>query len=203
MLIAQQVCMEDTSFLSFLASVRSLRTPSPPPVTAQTCPSSVNSLSPRLSQNLLPCALSACFTDGILPLDMEASELLSDTFDILSSKEIKLLAMRAQACKDLLEEDDMALANVVMQEAQMKIISQVCAHSAAPVGAVNRSPGAVLTSGFMGGWDSEVSALATHGSFRDSECVSTCLPGVPWCLTLTGRTELIISPCLVYSPSLS
>ncbi|CAH6858928.1 Ncapd3 [Phodopus roborovskii] len=67
----------------------------------------------------------ACFTDGILPLDMEASELLSDTFDILSSKEIKLLAMRAQVCKDLLEEDDMALANVVMQEAQIKIISQV------------------------------------------------------------------------------
>ncbi|KAL6077786.1 hypothetical protein STEG23_026012, partial [Scotinomys teguina] len=70
-------------------------------------------------------SILACFTDGILPLDMEASELLSDTFDVLSSKEIKLLAMRAQACKDLLEEDDMALANVVMQEAQMKIISQV------------------------------------------------------------------------------
>ncbi|XP_052044738.1 condensin-2 complex subunit D3 [Apodemus sylvaticus] len=67
----------------------------------------------------------ACFTDGILPVDMEASELLSDTFDILSSKEIKLLAMRAQTSKDLLEEDDVALANVVMQEAQMKIISQV------------------------------------------------------------------------------
>lgn len=67
----------------------------------------------------------ACFTDGILPVDMEASELLSDTFDILSSKEIKLLAMRAQASKELLEEDDVALANVVMQEAQMKIISQV------------------------------------------------------------------------------
>ncbi|XP_031201242.1 condensin-2 complex subunit D3 isoform X2 [Mastomys coucha] len=67
----------------------------------------------------------ACFTDGILPVDMEASELLSDTFDILSSKEIKLLAMRAQASKDLQEEDDLALANVVMQEAQMKIISQV------------------------------------------------------------------------------
>ncbi|XP_021062241.1 condensin-2 complex subunit D3 [Mus pahari] len=67
----------------------------------------------------------ACFTDGILPVDMEASELLSDTFDVLSSKEIKLLAMRAQTSKDLLEEDDMALANVVMQEAQMKIISQV------------------------------------------------------------------------------
>ena len=67
----------------------------------------------------------ACFTDGILPMDMEASELLSDTFDILNSKEIKLLAMRAQTSKDLLEEDDVALANVVMQEAQMKIISQV------------------------------------------------------------------------------
>lgn len=67
----------------------------------------------------------ACFTDGILPVDMEASELLSDTFDVLSSKEIKLLAMRAQTSKDLLEEDDVALANVVMQEAQMKIISQV------------------------------------------------------------------------------
>ena len=91
---------------------------------------------------------SACFTDGNLPVDMEASELLSDTFDILSSKEIKLLAMRAQACKDLLEEDDMALANVVMQEAQMKIISQVCAHSAAPVWVVYLSPGAVLLGGF-------------------------------------------------------
>ncbi|XP_028619764.1 condensin-2 complex subunit D3 [Grammomys surdaster] len=67
----------------------------------------------------------ACFTDGILPVDMEASELLSDTFDVLSSKEIKLLAMRAQTSKDLLEEDDVALANVVMQEAHMKIISQV------------------------------------------------------------------------------
>nr|XP_045000999.1 condensin-2 complex subunit D3 isoform X1 [Jaculus jaculus] len=68
----------------------------------------------------------ACFTDGILPLDMEASELLSDTFDILSSKEIKLLAMRAKPYKDLLmEEDDVALANVVIQEAQIKLISQV------------------------------------------------------------------------------
>ncbi|XP_029412551.1 condensin-2 complex subunit D3 isoform X3 [Nannospalax galili] len=70
-------------------------------------------------------SILACFTDGILPLDMEASELLSDTFDILSSKEIKLLAMTAKTYKDLLEEDDMALANVVMQEAQMKLISQV------------------------------------------------------------------------------
>ncbi|KAM5245946.1 condensin-2 complex subunit D3 [Ctenodactylus gundi] len=72
-------------------------------------------------------SILACFADGILPLDMEASELLSDTFEILSSKEIKLLAMRAKPDKDLLlmDEDDMALANVVIQEAQKKLISQV------------------------------------------------------------------------------
>lgn len=57
---------------------------------------------------------------------MEGSDLLSDTFEVLSSREIKLLAMRSKPDKDLLmEEDDMALANVVMQEAQKKLISQV------------------------------------------------------------------------------
>lgn len=132
---------------------------------------------------------------------MDASELLSDTFDILSSKEIKLLAMRAQACKDLLEEDDMALANVVMQEAQMKIISQVCAHSAALVWVVYLSPGAILISGFMGSSDSEVST-SSYCSFRGPECVPSCLLCVPWCLRFTVRTKLIISPCLVSSPSL-
>ncbi|XP_060035869.1 condensin-2 complex subunit D3 [Erinaceus europaeus] len=71
-------------------------------------------------------SILAYFADGILPMDMEASDLLSDTFEILSSKEIKLMAMRSKPDKDLLiEEDDMALANVVMQEAQKKLISQV------------------------------------------------------------------------------
>ncbi|XP_062948928.1 condensin-2 complex subunit D3 isoform X1 [Cynocephalus volans] len=71
-------------------------------------------------------SILACFADGILPLDVDASELLSDTFEVLSSKEIKLLAMRSKPDKDLLlEEDNMALANVVMQEAQKKLISQV------------------------------------------------------------------------------
>lgn len=78
---------------------------------------------------------------------MEASELLSDTFDILSSKEIKLLAMRAQTSKDLLEEDDVALANVVMQEAHMKIISQVCALCCSTVWAGHLNPRAILTTG--------------------------------------------------------
>ncbi|XP_003795966.1 condensin-2 complex subunit D3 [Otolemur garnettii] len=71
-------------------------------------------------------SILACFADGVLPLDLDASELLSDTFDVLSSKEIKLLAMRSKPDKELLiEEDDMALANAVMQEAQKKLISQV------------------------------------------------------------------------------
>ncbi|XP_074159851.1 condensin-2 complex subunit D3 isoform X2 [Sminthopsis crassicaudata] len=75
----------------------------------------------KISLNIL-----ACFVDGILPLDMEANELLSDTFEVLSSKEIKLLAMRSKTDKDLqIEDDELAMANVVMQEAQKKLISQV------------------------------------------------------------------------------
>ncbi|XP_074072376.1 condensin-2 complex subunit D3 isoform X2 [Macrotis lagotis] len=75
----------------------------------------------KISLNIL-----ACFVDGVLPLDMEASELLSDTFEVLSSKEIKLLAMRSKPDKDLqIEDDELAMANVVMQEAQKKLISQV------------------------------------------------------------------------------
>ncbi|XP_048369194.1 condensin-2 complex subunit D3 [Sphaerodactylus townsendi] len=75
----------------------------------------------NISHNIL-----ACFVDGILPLDMEASELLSDTFEILSCKEIKLSAMRSRPEEDLQpEEDEMAMANAVMQVAQKKLISQV------------------------------------------------------------------------------
>lgn len=97
-------------------------------------PSSVGYPSPwswTISQKLIFYALfPASFADGILPLDMEASELLSDTFEVLSSKEIKLLAMRSKADKDLLlEEDDTALASAVMQEAQKRLISQVSCHS--------------------------------------------------------------------------
>uniref|UniRef100_A0A6J0TKZ6 Condensin-2 complex subunit D3 n=1 Tax=Pogona vitticeps TaxID=103695 RepID=A0A6J0TKZ6_9SAUR len=68
----------------------------------------------------------ACFVDGVLPLDPEASELLSDTFGILSCKEIKLSAMRSRPEEDLQpEEDELAMANAVMQVAQKKLISQV------------------------------------------------------------------------------
>lgn len=68
----------------------------------------------------------ACFVDGVLPLDMEASELLSDTFAILSCKEIKLSTMRSKPDEDIQpDEDEMAMANAVMQAAQKKLISQV------------------------------------------------------------------------------
>ncbi|XP_072211018.1 condensin-2 complex subunit D3 [Excalfactoria chinensis] len=68
----------------------------------------------------------ACFVDGVLPLDMEASELLSDTFAILSCKEIKLSTMRSKPEEDIQpDEDEMAMANAVMQAAQKKLISQV------------------------------------------------------------------------------
>uniref|UniRef100_A0A8C5SPB8 Condensin-2 complex subunit D3 n=1 Tax=Laticauda laticaudata TaxID=8630 RepID=A0A8C5SPB8_LATLA len=75
----------------------------------------------KISQNIL-----ACFVDGILPLNMEANQLLSDTFEILSCKEIKLSAMRSRPEEDIQpEEDELAMANAVMQVAQKKLISQV------------------------------------------------------------------------------
>ncbi|KAG7483568.1 hypothetical protein MATL_G00039750 [Megalops atlanticus] len=75
----------------------------------------------KISQNIL-----ASFVDVVLPLDEEGYELLSDTFEVLSLKEIKLSAMHCSADRDEQEEDDqMAMANAVMQVAQKKLISQV------------------------------------------------------------------------------
>uniref|UniRef100_A0A452HTL1 Condensin-2 complex subunit D3 n=1 Tax=Gopherus agassizii TaxID=38772 RepID=A0A452HTL1_9SAUR len=75
----------------------------------------------KISLNILEC-----FVDGILPLDMEANELLSDTFEVLSCKEIKLSAMRSKHDEDIQPvEDEMDMANAVMRAAQKKLISQV------------------------------------------------------------------------------
>ncbi|XP_006068546.2 condensin-2 complex subunit D3 isoform X1 [Bubalus bubalis] len=75
----------------------------------------------RIFENVL-----ACFADGDLPLDMEASELLSDTFEVLSSKEIRLQALRARADRDQLgEEEELAPARAALQESQKKLLSQV------------------------------------------------------------------------------
>ncbi|KFQ52528.1 Condensin-2 complex subunit D3, partial [Nestor notabilis] len=71
-------------------------------------------------------SILACFVDNVLPLDLEASELLSDTFAVLSCKEIKLSTMRSKPDEDIQpDEDEMAMANAVMQVAQKKLISQV------------------------------------------------------------------------------
>ncbi|XP_054251547.1 condensin-2 complex subunit D3 [Indicator indicator] len=71
-------------------------------------------------------SILACFVDMVLPLDLEASELLSDTFEVLSCKEIKLSTMRSKPDEDVQpDEDEMAMANAVMQVAQKKLISQV------------------------------------------------------------------------------
>ncbi|KAM8989123.1 condensin-2 complex subunit D3 [Ara ararauna] len=79
------------------------------------------SITTKISHSIL-----ACFVDNVLPLDLEASELLSDTFAVLSCKEIKLSTMRSKPDEDIQpEEDEMAMANAVMQVAQKKLISQV------------------------------------------------------------------------------
>uniref|UniRef100_A0A663EJA2 Condensin-2 complex subunit D3 n=1 Tax=Aquila chrysaetos chrysaetos TaxID=223781 RepID=A0A663EJA2_AQUCH len=79
------------------------------------------SITTKISQSIL-----ACFVDNVLPLDLEASELLSDTFAVLSCKEIKLSTMRSKPDEDIqADEDEMAMANAVMEAAQKKLISQV------------------------------------------------------------------------------
>ncbi|NXJ68595.1 CNDD3 protein, partial [Rostratula benghalensis] len=79
------------------------------------------SITTKISHSIL-----ACFVDDLLPLDLEASELLSDTFAVLGCKEIKLSSMRSKPEEDLQpDEDEMGMANAVMQVAQKKLISQV------------------------------------------------------------------------------
>ncbi|NXK07359.1 CNDD3 protein, partial [Herpetotheres cachinnans] len=79
------------------------------------------SITTKISHSIL-----ACFVDNVLPLDLEANELLSDTFAVLSCKEIKLSTMRSKPDEDIQpDEDEMAMANAVMQAAQKKLISQV------------------------------------------------------------------------------
>ncbi|XP_048417970.1 condensin-2 complex subunit D3 isoform X2 [Stegostoma tigrinum] len=78
------------------------------------------SITNKIAQNIL-----ACFVDGVLPLDMEANELLSDTFVVMSCKEIKLSSMKTKPGDEAQMDDEMAMANAVMQAAQKKLISQV------------------------------------------------------------------------------
>ncbi|XP_065110750.1 condensin-2 complex subunit D3 isoform X2 [Paramisgurnus dabryanus] len=74
----------------------------------------------KLCQDIL-----ASFVDSDLPLDSDGSELLADTFDVLSLKEMKLTAMSGPAAGEEPQEDEMAMAKAVLQVAQKKLVSQV------------------------------------------------------------------------------
>ncbi|KAM6915873.1 condensin-2 complex subunit D3 [Xenentodon cancila] len=71
----------------------------------------------------------ACFADEELPLDTEGAEILSETFNILSLKEMKLQAISSPAvgaAGEEPEEENMAnMAKAVLQVAQKKVVSQV------------------------------------------------------------------------------
>ncbi|XP_040906250.1 condensin-2 complex subunit D3 isoform X2 [Toxotes jaculatrix] len=71
----------------------------------------------------------ACFADEELPLDADGAEILSETFNILSLKEMKLQAISAPAgvpAGEEPEEENMAtMAKAVLQAAQKKVVSQV------------------------------------------------------------------------------
>ncbi|XP_047460078.1 condensin-2 complex subunit D3 [Mugil cephalus] len=72
----------------------------------------------------------ACFADEELPLDADGAEILSETFNVLSLKEMKLQAISAPAGAaaggEEPEEENMAtMAKAVLQAAQKKVVSQV------------------------------------------------------------------------------
>ncbi|XP_056902847.1 condensin-2 complex subunit D3 [Takifugu flavidus] len=70
----------------------------------------------------------ACFADEELPLDTDGAEILGETFNILSLKEMKLQAISstAGAGEEPEEEERMAtMAKSVLQAAQKKVVSQV------------------------------------------------------------------------------
>ncbi|XP_068597136.1 condensin-2 complex subunit D3 [Brachionichthys hirsutus] len=74
----------------------------------------------RINQTVL-----ACFADEELPLDADGAELLSETFKVLSLKEMKLKAISA-AGEEPEEEENMAtMAKAVLQAAHKKVVSQV------------------------------------------------------------------------------
>ncbi|KAM5131954.1 condensin-2 complex subunit D3 [Mantella aurantiaca] len=77
-------------------------------------------LTNKISQNVL-----AYFVDGLCPIDKGANDLLSDIFEIMRCKEIKLSAMRSKPGEDVGGDDENAMANAVIQDAQKKLISQV------------------------------------------------------------------------------
>lgn len=83
----------------------------------------------EIPSNLLPFPTSACFADEELPLDADGAAILSETFKILSLKEMKLQSISAGTAGpagEEPEEENMAnMAKAVIQAAQKKVVSQV------------------------------------------------------------------------------
>lgn len=84
------------------------------------------------SSFLLLLPVPACFADEELPLDQDGAEILSETFSILSLKEMKLqsgssaAASGANAGEEGDEDGGIAtLTNKVLQAAQKKLVQQV------------------------------------------------------------------------------
>lgn len=74
---------------------------------------------------LSPFPIPACFADKELPLDADGAEILSETFNILSLKEMKLQAISVPAGEEPEEENVATMAKAVLQAAQKKVVSQV------------------------------------------------------------------------------
>lgn len=84
----------------------------------------------KKKNNILLSTPPACFADEDLPLDTDGADILSETFNVLSLKEMKLQAMSstagAAAGEEPEEEEKMAtMAKAVLQAAQKKVVSQV------------------------------------------------------------------------------
>ncbi|XP_054885394.1 condensin-2 complex subunit D3 isoform X2 [Poeciliopsis prolifica] len=78
----------------------------------------------KISQTIL-----ACFADEELPLDADGAEILSETFNVLSLKELKLQAFSAPAggagSEEAEEENVATMTKAVLQVVQKKVVSQV------------------------------------------------------------------------------
>uniref|UniRef100_A0A3B5M4S0 Condensin complex subunit 1 C-terminal domain-containing protein n=1 Tax=Xiphophorus couchianus TaxID=32473 RepID=A0A3B5M4S0_9TELE len=78
----------------------------------------------KISQTIL-----ACFADEELPLDADGAEILSETFNVLSLKELKLQAFSAPAggagSEEPEDENVAAMTKAVLQVVQKKVVSQV------------------------------------------------------------------------------
>lgn len=72
-------------------------------------------------------SVPACFADEDLPLDQDGAELLSETFSILSLKEMKLHAGSSASAGEDGEEDGgvATMTKKVLQAAEKKLVQQV------------------------------------------------------------------------------